>query len=196
MPSQTALSGANPISRRIAGRSGGKGVRARREDGGLAAARGLRCPPPRSPLLPSAARQSEAGKCWAKLHLGNRSPRSSSARAGGLREPRCPARPGRGGGHVCSPRGKSGEAEAPQDWRGGPPAFPRVPQARVSSRTHARHQGGRGPERLPSQNRALPYRGDEVTVIPLHPADRRALKRLRRPISGGLIFCCTPQAGS
>lgn len=142
IPSQTALSGANPISRRIAELSGCVGVCAHGRTAGsqweqttlpAASLSSLL----RSPLLPSRAQGSEAGKLWAKLHLGNHLPVYAAPVPGGLWKPWCYSLQKCRGGHGCSPcrrKGKSWEAEAPQNW--GPPAFPHVPQAQLSLHPH------------------------------------------------------------
>lgn len=176
----------------LAGRTAGSP-----REGGYAAHRLARLPcPPR----PSEAQQS-------REVLGHKSPRLSGARAGGPARAPVPRAAGarrrarlltereeRGG---RSPAGlkKRRASSLPACSPGtGLLSHPRETPRGTGAREAAESESCFTVQR---QNPALPYRGgSEVTVIPLHPADYRALKWLHRPISGGLIFCCTPQAGS
>lgn len=148
IPSQTALSGANPISRRIAERSACEGVRARRGKGATL---------PAASLAPLALRgpAEQSGEV-----LGEAPPRKQISPF--------KQRPSRGAGDSPgAPQGRSAGARpltGREGLGGRSPAG--LTKRRASSlpacspgtglpRTHARHPGGRGPERLRSQNRVL-----------------------------------------
>lgn len=159
IPSQTALSGANPISRRIAELSGYVGVCAHGRTAGsqweqttlpAASLSSLL----RSPLLPSRAQGSEAGKLWAKLHLGNHLP-VYAAPVQGVCESRgathCRSAEAGMAAHHAEGRGRAGRQKPLRT--GGLQPFLMFPR-HSSPCTHTKFLRGRRPNSPQNQNQA------------------------------------------
>lgn len=155
IPSQTALSGANPISRRIAELSGCVGVCAHGRTAGSQWEQAmLPTASLSSPALQGPRKQSR--QVLGETASRKPSPYFSSPRARGLWEPCGSSLRERRDGHGCSPEGRARAGRQKPRRTGVPPAFPHVPQRCLgnSSCTHTKFLRGRRPNSPQNQNQA------------------------------------------